>query len=484
VQKITTLIEGGWIIGQVEGEHRLLTEGVVVYNEDEIVHIGKSYSGRFDDQIDARGKIVSPGFINTHCHVGTPINSSAYMIDEDLRYSFSNPSIPYLPTLEKKGVNRLNNEQFMDVATYSLCSLIKSGCTTIIEVGAGNESLVKIAGETGIRAYLGPGFRNAEPYTGSDGTFYNKDWNEERGLKGLEEAEKFIERFDGSYNHKIKGILVPSQVDNCSPQLLRETRKTADRMNVNIATHAGQRILEFQEILRKYRKTPIEYLKDSGLLGSDLFIGHTNIISGHSWSLFPGDSDVEILAETRTNVSHCPFVSARISWVLESYDRYLKSGVNMTLGTDTWPTDIINEMRWASLICKIIERDSRAGSSVDVYNAVTINSAKGLGRKDIGGLTKGGKADIIIIDLNNFRYAPIFNPIKSLVNAGTMDDIETVIIDGKKIVENKKILNIDEKKVTENVNKIAEERWDQFREWDIMNRKIEDLDTKSLKPYS
>jgi cytosine/adenosine deaminase-related metal-dependent hydrolase len=478
------LIQGGWVIGSVGQEHRLIQDGVVVFDENNIIHVGKSFSGQFDEKIDARRKIISPGFINTHCHMETPINSSAFSIDEDCRLTFANPSIPYLPTWDKLYDGRLSEENFEDIALYSLCALLKSGCTTIVEVGAGRESLVKLVGKLGIRAYLGPGFRSAEPYTGKDGTYYNKDWSEERGLKGLEEAKKFIERFDGAHNHRVKGILVPSQVDNCTPQLLKEVRKTANDMEIKIATHAGQRVFEFHEIIRKYKKTPIGFLDEVGLLGPDLIIGHANIVTGHSWAGYPGDDDVVLLARKKANVAHCPFVSARISWVFESFNKYSHAGVNITLGTDTWPMDIINEMRWASLLCKIVEKDSRAAPSIDVYNAATLNSAKAVGRQDIGMLSKGRKADIVIIDVDNLRYAPIYNPIKSLVNAGTSDDIDTVIIDGKLIVEEKKMINVNEKEVIKNANRIAKGLWARIPEWDWANRKIEDIDSKSFKPFN
>lgn len=480
---MVTLIQGGWVIGSDGSEHRLIQDGVVVYDGAEIIHVGRSYSGPVDQRIDARGKIVSPGFINTHCHAGTPISSEAYVIDTDQRLVFGNPNIPIAPVHSKIGSRGLPDESFEAVARFTLCALLKSGCTTIVEMGAGRSTLVRLVGEMGIKAYLGAGYRSAETYTGDDGSYYMKDWDEERGLRGLDEAKKFAEEYDGSYDDRIRGILIPLQADNCTPRLLRETREAADEMNVRIATHASQRIYEFHEIIRRHRNTPIGFLDDVGLLGPDVLVGHALYVSGHYGTAYPGDSDIRILAETGASVATCPFVSARTSWALDSFGKYLKAGVNMTIGTDTWPLDIISEMRWASIIGKIMESDRSASSSMDVYDSATLRAARAVGRSDIGRLAKGAKADITIIDVSNFRYAPIADPVKSLVNAGTCDDVDTVIIDGRKIVEGGEVVGVDEEAVREDTTRVAQGLWDSIPERDWAKRGIYEIGPMSLRPW-
>jgi len=263
---MTTLIQGGWVIGSNGMEHRLVENGVVVFDEKQILHVGKSYSGQVDEKIDASGKIVAPGFINTHCHVETPINSEAINIDGDCRPTFGNPNIPFLPTKDKLDKKRLSDDQFKTVATFSLCALLKSGCITIVEMGAGRTSLVELVGRLGLKAYLGPGFRNAETYTGDDGTYYHKDWNEERGFKGLEKAKAFVEKYDGVYEGRVKGLLIPMQVDNCTPHLLQEVRKTANEMKtVRIGIHRAK---EFLNSKKSSGNTKIRRSDSLTILGS------------------------------------------------------------------------------------------------------------------------------------------------------------------------------------------------------------------------
>ncbi|MBW1614785.1 MAG: amidohydrolase family protein, partial [Deltaproteobacteria bacterium] len=173
---------------------------------------------------------------------------------------------------------------------------------------------------------------------------------------------------------------------------------------------------------------------------------------------------------------------ARTGAARESFQKYMDYGINMTIGTDMWPHDIISEMRYASLISKLMDKDRRSASSLSVYNAVTINAAKALRRDDLGRLAKGAKADIIIIDVKNFRWPPINDPIKSLVHAGTMDDVETVIIDGKKVVEDKKIIGVDEMALMEDLRRAMEEEHAKVPEWDYLGRTIWEMMPMSLKP--
>jgi cytosine/adenosine deaminase-related metal-dependent hydrolase len=479
---LTTLIQGGYIIANNGREHRLLENGVVVFQDDKIIHVGKSYSGTVDEKIDARGKIVSPGLINSHFHIGAPLDNSTFAVDADgFQAAFQNPNIVIGTGLE--AADEMSEEKFRAVAQWCLCALLKSGCTTIVEFGSLKESLVNLVGESGLRAYLGPYFSNALPYTGKDGSYYNKDWSDERGFTGLDKGRQFFEKYDGAHDGRVRGLLYPMVVGWCTPNLLKETKKVANELNSGIAIHVASRIFDFQDILRKYHKTPIGLLEALDFLGPEVLIVHALQVTGHSWSAYPGDSDLYALAKAG-GVCNCPLVYARFTgtgW--ESYQRYKNAGANIVLGTDTWPLDLIHEMRVASLVGKIKDGDRTAASSVDVYNAITVNGAKTLRRDDLGKLIKGAKADIILIDVDSFRWAPIADPIKSLVHSGTMDDVDTVIVDGKTLVKNKRILGIDEKKVMHNVRDVAREIWANVPKRDWLGRGIYDFGPMSIKPF-
>src|SRR5262249_51830892 len=155
---------------------------------------------------------------------------------------------------------------------------------------------------------------------------------------------------------------------------------------------------------------------------------------------------LELMGARGVTVSHCPVNIARRGRSLDSWDRYRKAGVNLALGSDTYPRDLIMQMRIASYIGKVIGHDLFAASAAEVFEAATLGGARALGRDDLGRLAPGAKADIVIIDLgggDSLRYGPVRDPIKSLVECGIGDDVETVIVDGITRMEGRTIPGVD-----------------------------------------
>ena len=142
-----------------------------------------------------------------------------------------------------------------------------------------------------------------------------------------------------------------------------------------IHIHAGGNFREFLEILNKYRKPVAEYLADVGILGPRTTLGHMAITGGHSRVDYPRGDELKILAETGATIGHCPHKCAKMAFAMESFDQYLEAGVRIGLGTDTYPLDIVSEMRYASLISRLVDRNASGASAADVFNAATIGGA-------------------------------------------------------------------------------------------------------------
>lgn len=467
-------IEDGIIVGYDGNQHKILMGGVVVFDEEKIIHVGKSWSGHYDEKVDARGKLVLPGFINTHCHSQTPLSPHHLTIDIGLDAYYQHAGIGM--HIARRGTSREISlkKDWINVARLSLYKRLLSGTTTFVEVGGGNEDLVRITEEIGTRGYIAPSYMSASWYIDEKGRF-NYDWNEDTGWKGLENASRFIEKYHGEADGRILGMLFPAQVDTCSPELFKATRKKADQLKVSIQTHVGQRLIEFQEIVRKHLKTPIQYLHGLGVLGPDFIAGHCIFASGHSKTGWPGQADQKLLASSGSSIAYCPVVFTRNAVAMESFGKNLRLGINMTIGTDNFPQDIINEMRWASMLSKVVDFDRTSASSAEVFNAVTINASKALNRRDIGRLEPGAKSDIVIMDIQTTRIAPYYDPIKSLVNAATSNNVEKVYCDGKLLVDNGKIIGVDEAKLISKVQKIANKEWEKVSQWDYARRELNEF---------
>src|SRR6266540_2961857 len=301
---------------------------------------------------------------------------------------------------------------------------------------------------------MGPGYRSGCWYT-PDGRQVLYEWDEEAGREGLKRAIQFIEQYHDAGDGLVRGFLSPVQVDTCTEALLRETRAAANDLQVPIEIHVSQSVNEFQEMVKRHGRTPIEWLADIGLLGPDVILGHAIIVAGTSWANFAGD-DVGIMAEHGCSVAHAVWVFARRGVAMESFARYLARGVNMTLGTDTCPQSMLEAMKFAAVLSKVIERQTEVATAADVFNAATLGGARALGRDDLGRIAVGAKADLLFFDAASTSMVPLRDPIKNVVYSAQASDIHTVMVDGQIVVRDRKALNLDEQAAAQAVQEAGE----------------------------
>jgi 5-methylthioadenosine/S-adenosylhomocysteine deaminase len=164
-----------------------------------------------------------------------------------------------------------------------------------------------------------------------------------------------------------------------------------------------------------------------------------------------------------------------MAFAMESFDRYLEAGVRIGIGTDTYPLDIIAEMRYASLISRLVDRKAAGARAADVFNAATIGGATALGRADLGRLAAGAKADLLIVNLRTTRYGPVRDPINALVEYGSGADVETVIVDGEVVVENGRSTRIDDDELFAQAEAGAARAWDNWSGRDWNGRSVEQI---------
>jgi cytosine/adenosine deaminase-related metal-dependent hydrolase len=205
-----------------------------------------------------------------------------------------------------------------------------------------------------------------------------------------------------------------------------------------------------------------------------MLLGHAIIIGGSSWSNYP-PGDMRIMAEHGCSVAHAPWVFARRGIAMESFQRYLDAGINMTLGTDTCSQSILQAMRWAAVVSKLIDRQTEIATAREVFNAATLGGAQALGRLDLGRIAPGAKADLLIFDTETINMAPLRDPVKNLVYYADMEDLDTVIIDGKTLVADGNVLVADERQVVRHLQEAGERLWPQMAEHDWAERPVDVL---------
>jgi 5-methylthioadenosine/S-adenosylhomocysteine deaminase len=468
-----TRINAAHIIATQNDQHRHLRDGVVVYEGDTIIHVGKAFDGSVDQTIDLPHGIVTPGFINTHAHLaGSPLDKS-FIEDVGPRQFYGSGLFEYLPV--RGGAQ--DAEADIACLAFSMAELLRTGTTTIMEIGHRAPEAVAEADKVGMRLYMGPGYRSGRWLT-TDGKRVTWEWDEPAGEAGFERAVKFIEEYDGRSNGRIKGFLSPMQVDTCTEDLLRKSKRAAAEMGVPIALHAAQSVNEFNEMVARHGRSPIEWLEEIDFLGPNVILGHAIIIAGGSWANFAGD-DIAVMARTGTNVAHCVWVFARRGIAMESFARYTRAGINMTLGTDTAPQSMLEGLRWTAVVSKIVDRQTGVATAADVFTAATLNAAKALGRSDLGRIGTGAKADLLIWDGNTIFMSPLRDPIKNIVYSAEAEDLNTVIIDGEIRMQDRQVLGVDTRKLALDLQAAGERMWPEMAQYDWAGR-----DADALSPMS
>jgi 5-methylthioadenosine/S-adenosylhomocysteine deaminase len=237
--------------------------------------------------------------------------------------------------------------------------------------------------------------------------------------------------------------VTPAQIDTCTEGLLRESWQAATQKNLPFTTHCAQSVNEFNVMVQRHGRTPVQWARDIGILGSRTILGHAIFIDEHSWLHWHTRDDLGILSETGVSVAHCPSPFARYGQTLENFGRYRRAGVNIGFGTDVAPHNVIEEMRLAAILARVSAENVNATSTEQLFHAATVGGAMALGREDIGYLAPGMKADLVLVDLKNPFMMPARDPLRSLIYTAADRAIHAVYVDGSKVVENRKVLTLD-----------------------------------------
>jgi cytosine/adenosine deaminase-related metal-dependent hydrolase len=213
---------------------------------------------------------------------------------------------------------------------------------------------------------------------------------------------------------------------------------------VPFTVHIAQGVSEVLEVIRRSGVTPIQWAAQLGILGPSTILGHAIFIDTHSWVCWWTRKDLELIAGHGCSVAHCPTPFARYGHMLESFGEYLRAGVNMGIGTDTSPHNLLEEMRTASSLARIAARDIHSVSLADLLHAATVGGAKALLREDLGRLAPGCKADLALVDLACPEMMPARDPLRSLVFHAAERAVRDVFVDGIQVVAEGRVLTLDQ----------------------------------------
>ncbi len=445
-----TAIHASYVVVPDKQSHRVLRDKTVVLHGNRIEEICDRYEGPVNLAIDAEGRLLAPGFINAHVHVGAATYVRGLCEDRDLLQGSA--FYHYVVPLIAVGAANFSLEEFAAVIEWDMLEMLKKGSTTILEENFDHyEVLVGVAERLGIRAYLSPTYPSGHGNIGyiKDGKLQYDHPAKGAVSAGLQRNIELHTQFNGCAGDRIRVRLSPTGPDTCPPEVLRETRRAADKLGCGISIHAAHHQREFAICRAKYNATPIGHLANTGILGPDAVVTHCT---------FTDENDRDLLARSKSTVAHCSYRKAREAVIGPFWD-YLEKGINVALGTDSYSSDITETIRMAAVLGKMKTGRVGAPTAADAFDAATLSGARALGRDDLGQIKPGAKADLVLIDLTKPHNCPVIDPIKNFVYYSSGTDIETVIVDGKIVVERGRAVNTDEDDLRERVRSATQRIW-------------------------
>jgi cytosine/adenosine deaminase-related metal-dependent hydrolase len=477
--KTTWIRNASWIIAWDSANQRqsYLRNADLVFRDRTIAFVGRGYSGEADDIIDGSELLVMPGLVDIHSHPSTEPFYRGIREEHGVPQMYMSGlyerSLAFSPAPEERRVG----------AEVAYCEMLLTGITTVADLSAIYPGWVDLAAKSGLRVYLSPAFASARWHLDNEWELKYR-WDEASGEARFQEALGLIDDVGRHPSGRLSGIIGPAQIDTCTRDLLRDSHDAALERRIPFTTHCSQSVNEFNEIVRRCGKTPIQWAKDIGILGSSTILGHAIFIDEHSWIRWHGREDLKLLAESGCSVAHCPSPFARYGQALEDFGRYQRARVNMGLGTDVAPHNLIEEMRLAAILARVAAEDIRTVGTADLFHAATVGGASALGRDDLGRLAPGMRADIVLVDLTNPYMMPARDPLRSLVYTAADRAVRDVFIDGFKVVENRRVLTLDHATALEALFDAQQRMMDAAPQRDYRKRKAQEIVPLSLPPMS
>jgi 5-methylthioadenosine/S-adenosylhomocysteine deaminase len=433
-----------------------------------IVFIGKNCSEPADVEVDCSGRLLLPGLVNIHTHPTTePLRKG--ITDECRSPGFWHSSLYEFLTV-------FNNDAEGSIAAMrvALAELLMSGVTTVVDLSIPFAGWIDTLAESGIRAVAAPMFRDARWFT-KNGHQLDYAWDKKAGREGFERARRLIDLANQHPSGRLSGMLSPSQIDTCSPELIRDAYDYAVGHALPLQIHASQSVNEFHEMFRRCGKTPIGWLNAIGALGRHTIIGHGIFLDHHPWLHWPTHEDLPLLRATGATVAHCPTVFMRRGIAMNTFGAYARQGINLGIGTDTYPHNFLEEMRSAFTISRAVAGTVDDVTTLDVFNAATIGGARALLRDDIGRLQVGAKADIVLVDITHPAMMPLREPLRSLLYVAADRAVCDVYVDGERVVAEGRAVNIDYRAAAEALQEAQKRSMREAPNYDWAGRGVDEL---------
>jgi 5-methylthioadenosine/S-adenosylhomocysteine deaminase len=422
---VDIIVSGGTIV-TMDGARRVIEDGAVAVKGGRVVAVGpraeveaKHPAAR--ERLDARGKVVIPGLINGHTHV--PMTLFRGLADDlDLNEWLTK----YIFPAEAKNVS----EEFVRVgARLGLAEMIRGGTTTYCDMYYFEDAIADETAKAGVRGLLG---ETVIDFPVAD----NKTWAE-----AMAYTDKFLAKWKG--HALVTAAVAPHAPYTVSEEHLKEVRALSDKHNSPIVTHVSETRKEVEDLTKAKGASPVDYLARIGFLNDRVVAAHV---------VHPSEGEISVLKRLGVGVVHNPQSNMKLASGVMPVPRMLADDLNLGLGTDGAASNndlnMWEEIDTTAKLHKVFAMDPKVVTAQQAFEMATIRGARALHmEREIGSIEEGKRADLVVVDLDDLNQTPIYNVYSHLVYATKADDVRTVLVEGRVIMRDRRLLTLDEKDI-------------------------------------
>ncbi len=422
---VDLLITGG-LVATMDGERRIYENGFIAVRGERIVDVGdvavlqaKGYKAK--QTIDARGKAVLPGLINTHTHI--PMTLFRGIADDlDLQDWLTK----YIFPAEAKNVTR----DFVVAGTQlGLVEMVRGGTTTYVDMYYFEDAIAEETKKAGVRGVLG---ETVIDFPVPD----NKTWE-----SALAYTEGFAKRWKG--DPLITPAIAPHAPYTVKTEHLNEARALAEKFDIPIVTHISEAPTETEFMEKTYKLHSVSYLEKIGFLSPRVIGAHVVHVN---------EEEIAILKRREVGVAHCPQSNMKLSSGAAPIPQMLKAGLRIGLGTDGAASNhdlsLWEEIDAAAKLHKLVTMNPTVVTALQAFEMATIGGARAIHmEKEIGSLEPGKRADLVIVDLSASHLTPMYNLYSHLVYATKASDVTDTIVNGRVLMRNRRLLTLNEEAI-------------------------------------
>lgn len=444
-----TQLSARYVLGFDGEQHVLITDGHVVIQDDKVLYVGTEYDGPVDERRDYGQSLIAPGLIDLDA-----LTDIDHMIIDSWPSPETAPGLQWSRDyFENRRHDVFTPEQRQVVRKFALAQLALHGVTTYMPIASEIHSswaetfdelkgMTETSLEIGLRGFLGPAYRSGINVTDDDGQRVIL-FDEDEGRKGLADALRYLDYAAELDDPLVTGVLLPCRIETLSDELMRSTARAAAEHDALVRLHCLQSPAEDGFLRERTGRRTLEQLVDTGLLDTRILIPHGVVIDATGPDATAEGGPLDVLARHDVSIIHCPLTTFHYSGTLKSFDAFKAARINMCLGTDSFPPDLIKGIDVGTHLARLVEKRLDAGKISDFFDAGTLGGAAALRRDDLGRLAPGAQADVMIASLADFRDGAVEDPLRTLILNGSARNITDTFVAGRPVVVDGRLPGID-----------------------------------------